>query len=373
MQNLWAQVTRTLLVIGTTIVSLIALYFIASLTYPFIIAWFIAFLINPIVNFLQIKWRLPRSLAVLIVLVVIFALLATLLTLLVVELISGTEYMAKTLPDHIQTFIRFMDQWVDETFLPLLSQLNYMFDNLEEGYQDTIIDNIKSVGANLASSIGALLQAVLKGIPGFIGWFPFAGTVFIFIVLATFFFSKDWYKLKTMTSGFIPARFRKKGMAVYKDLRKALFGFIRAQLILISITGVIVFIGLLILKVRYALSLAFIISFIDLLPYLGTGLVFVPWIIYEFVTHDFRLGIGLTVLYVVVIVQRQLMEPKVVSTNIGVSPLATLISIFVGLKLIGFLGLIAGPIVLVLITALHKAKVFHEIWNFIKGNGASAS
>ncbi|KYD17717.1 sporulation integral membrane protein YtvI [Caldibacillus debilis] len=373
MQKLWAQVTRTLLVIGTTIVSLIALYFIASLTYPFIIAWFIAFLINPIVNFLQIKWRLPRSLAVLIVLVVIFALIATLFTLLVVELIAGTEYLAKTLPEHIQTFIRFLDQWVDERILPLLSQLNYMFDNLQQGYQDTITDNIKSIGANLASSIGALLQEILKGIPSFIGWFPFAGTVFLFIVLATFFFSKDWYKLKNATSGFIPSRFRKKGMSVYRDLRKALFGFIRAQLTLISITGVIVFIGLLVLKVRYALSLAFIIGFIDLLPYLGTGLVFVPWIIYEFITDDLRMGIGLTVLYVIVIVQRQLMEPKVVSTNIGVSPLATLIAIFVGMKLIGFLGIIAGPIVLVLITALHKARVFHEIWNFIKGNGASAS
>ena len=73
------------------------------------------------------------------------------------------------------------------------------------------------------------------------------------------------------------------------------------------------------------------------------------------------------VLYVIVLVQRQIMEPKVLSSNIGMDPLATLISLFVGFKLIGFLGLIVGPITLVILTTLQKANIFHDIWTYIKG------
>ena len=120
---------------------------------------------------------------------------------------------------------------------------------------------------------------------------------------------------------------KKSGMEVYIELRKAFFGFIRAQVTLISITGAIVLAGLLILRVKYAFALAFVIGLIDLLPYLGTGFIFVPWIIYEFIVQNYSLGIGLLVLYIIIIVQRQMMEPKVVSVNIGISPLVTLIAI----------------------------------------------
>src|SRR5699024_8701623 len=104
----------------------------------------------------------------------------------------------------------------------------------------------------------------------------------------------------------------------------------------------------------------------EVLPYLGTGTVFIPWIIYQFIVGNYGMVIGLSILYGIVIVQRQLMEPKILSSSIGMDPLATLISLFVGFKLIGFLGLIVGPVVLVLITTLYRAHVFKEIWHYIR-------
>ena len=129
----------------------------------------------------------------------------------------------------------------------------------------------------------------------------------------------------------------------------------------------IILIGLFILRVDYAVTIALITGFVDLLPYVGTGLIFVPWIIYQAITGNIGLAIGLAVLYVVVLVQRQLMEPKVLSSNIGLDPLATLIALFIGFKLIGFLGLIVGPVALVILTTLHRANVFRDLWTFIKG------
>lgn len=157
---------------------------------------------------------------------------------------------------------------------------------------------------------------------------------------------------------------------VYRDLKKALLGFLKAQVTLIAITAAIDFIGLVILQVDYAFTIAIITGLIDLLPYLGTGIVFVPWIIYMFFSGNFFLTIGLSVLYAIIIIQRQIMEPKIVSSNIGLNPLATLIAIFISLQFFGFVGFIVGPIALVILNTLHQARVFHDIWHFIIGREA---
>lgn len=165
----------------------------------------------------------------------------------------------------------------------------------------------------------------------------------------------------------VPDKAKVSGKTVFIDLKKALFGFIRAQLTLISITTVIILIGLLILRVDYAITIALVTGIVDIIPYLGTGAVFVPWIIYDIISGDTGLAIGLGILYIIVLVQRQIMEPKILSSSIGLDPLATLIALFVGFKLIGFLGLILGPVTLVIISTLNRANVFKDIWAFIMG------
>jgi predicted PurR-regulated permease PerM len=109
---------------------------------------------------------------------------------------------------------------------------------------------------------------------------------------------------------------------------------------------------------------------VDVIPYLGTGAIFVPWIVFEVISGEINLAIGLGVIYLIVLVQRQIMEPKILSSNIGLDPLATLIALFVGYKLLGFLGLIAGPVLLVIINTLHRANVFRDTWAFIIGKKA---
>lgn len=230
-----------------------------------------------------------------------------------------------------------------------------------------MIVRINELGGKLSSSLIDLLQTILIKIPAILSWFPNAASVFIFTILATFFISKGWYKLKKVARKFVPITIREKGMKIYVDLRKAVFGFFRAQLILVAITALIVLIGLLILRVNYAFAFAFIIGVVDLLPYLGTGIIFVPWIFYELINDNYFLAIGLSVLFIVIVVQRQIMEPKIMSTNLGISPLVSLISIFVGLQIFGFIGLLIGPICAVLAHTLHKANVFHSVWTYIMG------
>ncbi|WP_079510021.1 sporulation integral membrane protein YtvI [Mesobacillus jeotgali] len=358
---------RFILVISTIVAGAFALYYVSKVTYPFLIGFLIAFMMNPLVNFLQMRAKIPRSLAVIIALILIMSLFAGLLTLLVVEIASGAEYLAKVVPDHLVTLIDYIEHLFAAQLIPLYNQLAGLFQNLDAGQQDTIMDNIQNVGATIGTTAGNFIKNFFEKIPNILSWFPNAATVLIFSLLGTFFISKDWYRLSALGTRLLPNRARTSSKSVFDDLKKALFGFIKAQATLISITTVIILIGLLILRVDYAITIALVTGIIDIIPYLGTGAVFVPWIIYEAVTGDMSTAIGLGVLYVVVLVQRQVMEPKILSSSIGLDPLATLIALFVGFKTIGFLGLIVGPVILVVFNTLQRANVFHDLWSFIKG------
>lgn len=358
---------RFLFVLGFVVLLLLCCFYLSKVTYPFIIGFGIAFLINPLVNFLEKKGRMPRSLAVLISIVIIIGVFAGLITLLIAEIVSGADYLSNVVPKHLDTLINYIEEFFAAQIVPLYNQLTSLFKDLGTGQQDTIVENIKNVGSHIGTTVGAFIQNFFGKIPNIISWFPNAATVLIFSLLGTFFISKDWYRLSTLGSKLIPSRAKASGKTVFADLKKALFGFVKAQATLISITTIIILIGLLILRVDYAITIALITGIVDVIPYLGTGLIFVPWIIYEAIAGEMSMAIGLGVLYVIVLVQRQVMEPKILSSNIGMDPLATLVALFVGFKLIGFLGLIVGPVTLVILTTLHRANVFRDIWAFIIG------
>ncbi|MBT2643937.1 sporulation integral membrane protein YtvI [Bacillus sp. ISL-41] len=358
---------RFIFVIGAVVAGAFALFFISKVTYPFIIGFLIAFMMNPLVNFFQTQAKMPRALAVFISLLLIMLLFAGLVTLLVVEIASGAEYLAKVVPEHLITLIDYIEHLFAAQLIPIYNQLTGMFQSLESGQQDTIMDNIQNVGATIGTTAGNFIKDFFEKIPNILSWFPNAATVLIFSLLGTFFISKDWYRLSSMGTKLLPNRARTSSKTVFDDLKKALFGFVRAQATLVSITTVIILIGLLILRIDYAITIALVTGIVDIIPYLGTGAVFVPWIIYEAIAGEMSTAIGLGILYVVVLVQRQIMEPKILSSSIGLDPLATLIALFVGFKTIGFLGLIVGPVILVIFNTLQRANVFQDIWTFIKG------
>nr|WP_295969898.1 sporulation integral membrane protein YtvI [uncultured Bacillus sp.] len=360
------RAARFLFVLASIVIGFVGLFYLTKITYPFLIGLLIAFLINPFVNFFQLKAKMPRSLAVIIVLFLVFSVFAGVITLLIAEIVSSADKLAKIVPEQLDTLISYLEHFVAGQIIPLYNQLAHLFDNLGSGQQETILKNIQNVGSSIGSTLGDFIQRFFTFIPNIISWFPNAATVLIFSLLATFFISKDWQRLSRLGSRLLPKKAKKSSQTVFFDLKKALFGFIKAQLTLISLTTIIILIGLLILRVNYAVTIALITGLVDLLPYLGTGLIFVPWIIYEVIAGKSGIAIGLAVLYIIVLVQRQLMEPKILSSNIGLDPLATLLALFIGFKLIGFLGLIAGPVALVIITTLHKANVFRDLWKFIK-------
>ncbi|GEN32619.1 MULTISPECIES: sporulation integral membrane protein YtvI [Aneurinibacillus] len=362
------QVLRFLLVVGIIYIAYKLILFLTPLLYPFIIGFIIAYLIKRPVDLLEHRARWPRWLAVSVVLTVVISLLVGIATVLVAQIIIEIGKLLEMLPIYIDQLSNYTKNFISRSLQSsLYERFMNLYSNLDASYQEKIQENVGKTMTRIAQTGTNITKTFLGGISHLLSSIPNTATVLVISVLSAFFISKDYHKIIARTKSAIPAEYVSKASGVADDLRKALLGFIKAQVTLISITAAIVIIGLLILGVPYAVSIGLLTGLVDLMPYLGTGAVFVPWIAYAGFEGDFRLVIGLSILYAIVIVQRQITEPKIVATNVGLDPLLTLIALFVGLKLFGFLGLILGPVLLVVMNALRNAGIFRDVWTFIKG------
>jgi sporulation integral membrane protein YtvI len=366
----WVQpLLRTLTVILIAIVAIYLIRFTLPLIYPFLIGWIIAMLIEPIVRWLEKRVRIPRWVSVTLILLFVLSLILSLVIFIVAEMVMELTHLAEMLPSILsQAREILIDVFTrEDTILKRMIDTVQNFLEKNPQHQQRISETIEQNIGLLANKGTQWITAILKGMGAFLGNLPYFLTVSAFITLSAFFIGLDWPRLRFQIKKWIPLRAQQTGGIVVNDLKKALSGFIRAQLILISISAFIMFIGLLVLQVPYAFSIALVVGLTDLLPYVGVSAVAIPWITYLLLKGDMHLGVGVTILFIIIIVVRNLLEPKLVASSVGLDPLLTLIAIFAGLKLFGVLGLILGPVTAVILMTLHRAHVFRDIWRFIHG------
>ena len=215
------------------------------------------------------------------------------------------------------------------------------------------MEAIDTVLSQLLDYIGGFLTglvAVVTKVPN--------GFFFVIIVfIGTFFMAKDFYKIKGFVKAQFPEKMAEKLSMAQGGLKGAVWGYVRTQLILMCFTFCICLVGLIILNRPYAFLVALGIAVLDALPVFGSGAVLIPWGAYYLILGTYPLGFGLLCIYGLVVVMRQVMEPKVLSTQIGVYPLVTLMAMYIGLRLIGFLGIIIGPIMVVMFQTLQRVGV----------------
>lgn len=141
-----------------------------------------------------------------------------------------------------------------------------------------------------------------------------------------------------------------------KDTGKGLKGYFKSQLVLMGITFIILITGLTILKIPYSILISIAISIVDVLPVLGSGIIIVPWSIISFILGNSSLGKGLAVIYIILIITRQVLEPKILGREIGVRPLYTFLATILGSIVLGPVGLVVGPLIAVVITSIIRTK-----------------
>jgi len=351
------QALRLLLVICGCMSLYLFLKYAMIYFHPFLLAILFSLLMNPPVSMLEERLKVPRFFATFIVLLTTFIFMIGAIIFIVTELVSGTTYLAYKIPTHFYIFMDFIKQLFHEKLLPIYHKM------LNHEQQLTVNQKIQDFGENLTRTGATVLENMLLKIPSLLSKLPYSMTLFIFVIIATFLITNDWPSLKRMMKKMIPAC----GQHVFIHFRRSLVGFIKAQITMVTITACMIFIGLIFLRVNHALTIVLFAAIADFLPYVGIGFIFIPWIIYLFIVKNYSLTISLSILYIIVIILRQIIEPKIISVHIGLKPLTALVAIFIGFQLWGLLGIMIAPILLIFLHAIYQAGLMEYIWTFIKG------
>ncbi len=340
-----------LIFIGALIVLKAAKYII-----PFILAYVFASLIEPIVKFLEKKIRIPRKIGTILSILVVLGAVVSLLIFIISRLVLEIKNFYLSLELNVDKLTDFFND-IAERFNGIYIQL-----------PDKLTEIINTQTDQLTSNLQNLLKPFYNFAQNTVYSVMSLPQVFIFILVtlvATYFMSSDKMAILRFLERQIPSTWMKNSRGIAQNIFVALFGWIKAQFILLLITFSEMLVGMLIIGVENALLIAVIIALVDLLPVLGTGSVLIPWAIFSLVGGNTKMGLSLVLLYVICLFVRQLVEPRIVGQQIGVHPLFTLFGMYVGLQLFGVLGMFLGPLSIVilkyLIEGIMKADSFKNI------------
>lgn len=365
--ELMQRIFRAILVIGLTIAVVVAIYFSFPFIYPILIAYILASLFQPMVRGMENKLNFPKIPAIIITVTCFLTLFTGALFLAITELYQGTIFLADKIPTHYQHFVLYLENMFNTHILPMYEKVLSYIDSLDQGYQETVKNYIATLSDLIASGGASFLQVTISNIPMFIAAIPSSVTNIVFILIAACMISYEMDRIHSFFKGIFPTRIQSIQNKIASHFKLAVVGYFRAQLILVFTTACIILIGLLILQVEHPLTIVLFAAIADIIPYVGTGIIFIPWIIFSFITGNYSLTIGLSLLYGFVVILRQILEPKVLSSSIGIHPLVMLIGMFIGLKVLGFIGIFLSPILLVLFKGLIETGVFHLLFKYIKG------
>lgn len=312
---------------------------------PFIIALLIAYLLEPLVRHLIKILHLRRPYASLLTLIATIAVVGLFIFLIVARLYTELSELAVSLPNY-GSIIDLVSRQVDavEKFVKVNPQV-----------QSTLFTSTESLLKSVqewAKSGSLMLLGFLAALPGIF-------IVTVVSIVATLLVSSSFPSVRHFLEGLFPKRWHGSAQIIGQDLGSALVGFLRAEAILVSVTTVTTILGLILIGNRYAVTIGVLTGIMDLIPVVGTGLLYVPWIVGLFLFGAMGEGLKLLVMWVTTVVLRQFLEPKIMSKNIGLHPLPTLISMYVGLQLLGGVGLILGPTVVIVYEAMRKAGIFN--------------
>ena len=179
----------------------------------------------------------------------------------------------------------------------------------------------------------------------------------IITILSVYFVCTDRIYILDFMEHHMPKKWVQKIGIHIKEITVKLGGYLKAEAILILVSFIISLVGLYIFKfvgmnVKYPLLIALGIGFVDALPILGSGSVMAPWAVVEALNGDIQLGISILSLWIIMSIVRQFLEPKIVSGKIGIHPIFTLIAMYTGFKVIGVMGMLVGPIVLIILKSV---------------------
>ena len=334
-----------LIILGTYIGTKLAIFYL-----PFLIAFIISLIIEPAIRYLMKKANLTRRMSSIIIFLIVFSIIIGSVTWGIVALISESTNLLQTLNLSIDKAYTQIQDAIGKMSITKISVSSNVFGFVQE------------TSTELLYKISGWLTDFLTKLIGGITSIPTIAIYTVITILSLFFICTDRIYILDLMEHHMPSKWVQKLAIHIKEISKSLGGYLKAEVTLVFVSFSISVLGLYILKiigmnVKYPLLIAIAIAFVDALPILGAGTVLAPWAIFSALNGDLRLGIALVVLWIIMSIVRQVLEPKIVSGKIGIHPIFTLIAMYTGFRVIGVMGMLVGPILLIVLKSIFANRL----------------
>ena len=335
----------------------LVLKYALKLVLPFIIAFAIVSLLHPLIRGLKKAMKTQHPFVSFIVMLIFFLGVGTGLFFLILHLVFWLHDIFLKLPAYYDTVLVPSFILIRDNISTFLNELPPDWQYQLQVAQTTALQEIQAMIMGLSQRGLSVVSAFTAGIPGFL-------IAFIFTIMTSFFLSMQYDTVVKFLKYQPPKKVRESVAEIIDILQKTVLKYLSAYIKIMCVTFIEVFIGLSVLKVEGAILIALIIAVFDALPVLGTGAIVIPWAVIECIKGNFALALGLIILYAIVTIVRNIVEPKIVGDKLGLNPIVSLTSIYLGFQLIGVLGMIIMPMLTQILLQLHrrgKLKLFREL------------
>ena len=358
----WTTVAKNILFFILSLVLIFILLKLAVFYMPFLIGFIISLIIEPVIRKLADRTGFARKTSAIIVLIVIFTILISLIIWGVITLITESSNLLESINIYIEKFYTFIQKYI----------LNFRIKEID--LPEKVIQIIETCTTKLLNTVTTFTTNFLTNTLQKVTLIPVAFIYITITILSTYFICADKFYILDQVEHHVPRLWVKRFIKHLREITSVLGNYLKAEVILIAISFFIVLIGLYVgkfsgLKIEYPLLCALGIAFVDALPILGSGTVMVPWAIISAIDGKISLALLLVGLYILTILVRQMVEPKLISNKIGIHPIFTLIAMYTGFKFIGIIGLFLGPIILIILKNIFAKMIDDGIVKSIFNRG----
>ena len=338
----WTKVLRRLMYVIFVLLGLLLSFKLAVFYMPFLVAFIIYLLMEPAIKWLMKKTKATRKTSSIILFFVVSVIILGLLTWGIITLFSEASTLLQDLNNYIEK--------IYNLFQSFLQKLDFGKIKLPAEIQEVLQNST----GDILTNVSMWARNFLNGLITIVTSIPTIAIYFSVTVIALYFMCVDKIYILDQMEHHFPRTWMMRFGKHFRELTQTLGGYLKAEATLILISFFISLIGLYILKfagfaIEFPLLIAIAIGFVDALPILGSGTAMVPWAIICALNGDIKLGIAILILWIMMSITRQFLEPKLVSKNIGVHPIFTLIAMYTGFRFIGVIGMLIGPIALIVL------------------------
>lgn len=313
--------------------------------FPFIIGAIIAYVVQKPAEFIATKTHVKKQLCAAVLSVMAYVAVCLCLIAIVWLSLSKTDSFIEYITSLGSTFEEISDK--------INGYINKFYSGLGSNFQTTFERVINDAASGFVSKIVVFIS---NGVTSVIKNIPALFATALITVVASCYIAKDYDKLKKFLRGIISEKIYKNAVTIKNIFTDSILKFAFGYFKIMLITFLELLIGFFILGTEHFFITALLISIIDLLPIIGTGTVLLPWSVILFLQSNYKLGFGIVILYIIICIVRNFLEPRIIGKQIGINPIFTLVSMFVGLKMAGIVGIIVFPVALIVAFTFYRNK-----------------